>query len=83
MSTPAPTCARCRVAMEEGYLLDRGHGNYRDQAQWVEGGPDRIRWLGVDFGVQTKDREVLKVSTWRCPRCGLLESYATVSAKPG
>jgi hypothetical protein len=62
--------------MDEGYLIDRGHGNQRSQAEWVEGPPEIQRWLGLNVGIRIKDRRVLKVSVYRCPRCGLLESYA-------
>jgi hypothetical protein len=76
MTERTPDCQRCRVTMEEGYLLDRGHGNHQDPAKWVEGEPVQRRWLGLKIGVQTKDREVRQVQAYRCPRCGLLESYA-------
>ncbi len=76
MTERAPQCTRCRTEMETGYMLDRGHGNSPNLAQWVEGAPEKHRVLGLWFGLKTKDRDVLEVSTWRCPRCGLLESYA-------
>ena len=77
MSRTTPTCVRCRVTMDEGYLSDRGHHNSRTQAEWIEGQPEVQKWLGMlEVGIRTKGKKVLKVSVYRCPRCGLLESYA-------
>jgi hypothetical protein len=58
--------------MEEGYVLDLGDAQSRNQATWIGGKPEHSFWLGL----KTKDRPHLKVTTYRCPRCGLLESYA-------
>jgi len=57
--------------MEEGFLLDRGHGDSRKVGEWAEGQPER-RW----WGLQLKGKERLPVVAYRCPRCGLLQSYA-------
>jgi hypothetical protein len=76
MTHPIPNCHTCRTAMEEGFLLDRGHANSADVAKWVEGPPEMGRWLGMNTGIKTKEREMLPVAVYRCPRCGLLESYA-------
>ncbi len=64
-------CLRCRGPMERGFVMDRGHANSPDQQEWVEGEPDR-RW----WGIRTKDKDRFKVHTFRCDRCGWLESYA-------
>ena len=72
----SPTCGRCREPMVEGFVMDRGHGNHKEQAQWIEGPPEEMKWLGMNLGLKTKGKKMLKVSVWRCPRCGLLESYA-------
>lgn len=63
--------------MSEGFLLDRGHGNAPSQQKWVEGEPVKSFW----FGLHTKDRDKYRVQTYRCDRCGYLESYATESEK--
>ena len=66
-----PTCPQCRVAMTEGFLIDRAHANSITLPEWVEGAPER-RWWGFSL----KGRARLRAQTYRCPRCGLLQSYA-------
>jgi len=66
-----PVCPKCRNTMEEGYLLDRGDHNRKNAAEWIEGPPER-GW----FGLKTRGHETHRISTWRCTRCGYLESYA-------
>jgi hypothetical protein len=58
--------------MEEGFLLDRGHGNQPSQAEWAEGQPEKSFW----HGLRLKGRDRIAVTTYRCPSCGLLQSYA-------
>jgi hypothetical protein len=62
--------------MEEGYVLDRNHGSSGSPSSWIEGAPERA-W----YGLKTKGRDVLSVRTFRCTRCGYLESYATEATK--
>lgn len=57
--------------MEPGYLLDRGPSGMV-VTTWVAGAPERSRWTGLKF----KDRMNLPVTTFRCPNCGCLESFA-------
>ncbi len=73
MSSTAPSCLRCGSAMEQGFVADKGDYNALDLQRWIEGAPERSFWTGI----KTKNREVLVVSTFRCERCGYLESYAT------
>lgn len=63
--------------MSEGFVLDRGHANAASLQKWVEGEPERSIWTGL----KTKGRDAYAVSTWRCDRCGYLESYATETTK--
>ena len=65
-------CPKCRGRMHVGYLLERGHGDSRTAAAWVEGEPEKSFWQGL----RTTKRDVFETRTWRCARCGLLESYA-------
>jgi len=58
--------------MEPGFLIDRGHLNALETAQWVEGEPEKSFWTGL----KTKGRDRHPVTTYRCERCGYLESYA-------
>ena len=76
MSQHAPNCRHCRTAMDEGWVADRGHGNSVTESKWIEGEPHHQRWLGVDWGISTKGKKSHEVTVWRCPKCGLLESYA-------
>jgi hypothetical protein len=73
-----PFCVRCKSPMEEGLMLDHADGGANLQAEWMEGEPEIRKFLGfISFGrVNIKDKKILKVSVWRCPRCGVLESYA-------
>ena len=57
--------------MEEGYVLDRGHGNAKNPSSWIEGAPQRA-W----YGIRTKGHDKHKVRSFRCTKCGYLESYA-------
>lgn len=68
----ALSCLRCQSAMEQGFLLDRGHANATQEQEWVQGEVERSWWVGI----KTKGRERHAVHTFRCPRCGYLESYA-------
>lgn len=71
---PQPDCPKCGGAMEEGFLLDRTQSGAAASA-WVAGAPEKSFWTGLKL----KGRTQLPVSTWRCRRCGYLESYAPSS----
>jgi hypothetical protein len=58
--------------MSEGFVLDVNQHGARSVATWVQGAPEKSRWLGVKVG----NRPKLEIQTWRCCRCGFLESYA-------
>ncbi len=72
MAMSEPNCPYCRERMEEGFVLDRGHANQARLPEWVEGTPERNFWVGI----KTKGKEKHTVIAYRCPRCGLLQSYA-------
>jgi len=57
--------------MEDGYIIDEGYGT-RTVANWVAGAPERSIWTGLKLRGKGK----LAVTTYRCRRCGCLESYA-------
>lgn len=63
--------------MSEGFVLDRGDYNSKNLQKWVEGEPTKSFWRGLD----THDRDQYEVSTWRCDKCGYLESYAQTPAE--
>jgi hypothetical protein len=64
-------CAKCGGEMEEGFILDNTYGA-RLQSEWVEGAPVSSGWTGIKL----KGKEQLPIITFRCARCGYLESYA-------
>ena len=68
----APACSDCGAEMEIGYLADRGDSPGIFPAEWVQGAPVYTRFAGLT----TRGRAILRVTTWRCTRCGLLKSYA-------
>ena len=68
---PAPECLRCNVALEPGFVIDEGYGS-RKVTAWVEGEPEPSLWSGIKTG----GRRRIDIETWRCPSCGVLESYA-------
>ena len=67
----APECRDCRVAMDAGLMLDRTHGG-SEQPMWIKGTADK----GIFGLIKERDRERLPVVTFRCPKCGRLESFA-------
>ena len=58
--------------MEAGFVLDSTYGANL-AAQWVEGIPIRSVWTGVKL----KGRRKLPIVTYRCSKCGYLESFAS------
>ena len=58
--------------MEPGYIIDEGHGGSRKLATYVAGQPQKSFWTGLKLS----SKERLDVTTYRCQRCGYLESYA-------
>jgi hypothetical protein len=61
--------------MEPGFIVDNTYGGVAPPV-WAMGEPQYSIWTGV----QMKGRARHKVVTYRCVRCGLLESYATEAA---
>jgi hypothetical protein len=57
--------------MTEGFVLDNGPYNHV-VSSWVEGPPRKSFWSGVTL----RGRVQHPIQTWRCGRCGFLESYA-------
>ena len=71
MSDSKYRCPKCEGVMEEGYILDNTHGG-RVQACWIQGQPVKSIWTGL----RLKGADQRPVRTYRCTRCGFLESYA-------
>jgi hypothetical protein len=57
--------------MEPGFLVDHGHAAVYPAA-WIAGVAQWSKWLGLRLKGKTK----LPVTTFRCQRCGRLESFA-------
>jgi hypothetical protein len=57
--------------MEPGYTIDIGYGT-KALPKWVAGEPQKSIWTGLKLG----GKDQLEVTTYRCRRCGYLESYA-------
>jgi hypothetical protein len=64
--------------MREGYILEVGHANARSAAKWIAGVPERSFFLGT----KVKGKEQHPIQSFRCAKCGFLESYAP-STSPG
>lgn len=71
MDSDAPRCERCNRSMETGFLIDHGHGAAYPGA-WVAGIAKWSRWLGL----QVRREQKMPVTTYRCPECGVLQSFA-------
>jgi len=57
--------------METGWVLDRGHYNSADVANWV-GGPPDVRW----HGLTTEGHVKVPLIAFRCRACGYVELRA-------
>lgn len=79
MSKPQPRCPSCHTAMDEGFVLDHGHHDSARPAKWIEGEPVQRKWLGMNIGLDVRERETHAITSFRCPRCGLLQDYALES----
>lgn len=62
--------------MEGGFVADKAHYSMPETQKWVEGAPEHSFWSGLKL----KGREIIPVMTYRCERCGFLESYARAQA---
>ena len=71
MASRSSDCPRCGGTLEPGYIVDEGDGT-RTVAKWIAGEPERSMWPGLT----TRDKAKQDVTTYRCRRCGYLESYA-------
>ena len=65
-------CARCQGAMTEGFVPYQKHNGANAVPGWYEGPPEKSFW----FGLKLRGRRPLPIQTFRCSRCGHLESYA-------
>ena len=65
-------CPKCSAEMVEGFVLETGLLS-DPRPKWVSGRPA----TNAVGGIETAERDVRRIETFRCLRCGFLESYAT------
>lgn len=65
------TCGKCGGTMAVGVIVDHSHGKSYPE-RWQKGEASVSKW----WGLREDRRAQLDVQTWRCSRCGFLESYA-------
>jgi hypothetical protein len=65
-------CPKCSGKMQEGFIADRFDNIHRVVSMWVEGAPQKTFWTGLN----SKGRKTIEIQTFRCNKCGYLESYA-------
>jgi hypothetical protein len=61
--------------MEAGFVPDANYGGYT-RGQWAEGEPRKSFWTGL----KVDQYNLIPITTYRCPNCGYLESYAMPEA---
>ena len=82
MAESSPTCPDCDARMVLGYLPEVLDHNMTGMTCWLEGPPDLKTFFGFNTGlIKVNWKEVIPVSTFRCPSCGLLRSYAVKPAE--
>jgi ribosomal protein S27AE len=64
-------CPKCSGAMELGFVVDHTYSGFA-AAEWADGTAEPSIWTGVKM----RGKERHPVQTFRCGRCGYLESYA-------
>ncbi len=63
-------CPKCDGSMERGFVLDHTHGG-RGVNHWSAGEPRTSFWTGTKLS-----EHQIPIATFRCRKCGFLESYA-------
>jgi hypothetical protein len=74
--TSPQKCPKCSGRMEQGFVVDHSHGA-RIVSEWAAGPPLKSFWTGTKL-----PEERLPIGTYRCERCGYLESYARTEFAP-
>ncbi len=64
-------CSKCGSTMQPGFVIDRGHMEYRSVQMWVEGEAEESFWSGL----KTSGRNTYSVEAFRCGSCNRLEFY--------
>ena len=58
--------------MDLGITIDSSSSGASIQAEWHAGQPKYSKWTGLKVSKDLK----MPITTYRCPKCGYLESYA-------
>lgn len=66
-------CLRCAGRLERGFTVDQGDMQMLLSAFWASGEPQVGFWRTSVVG---KGSRKLPMTSLRCTRCGLLETYA-------
>lgn len=75
MTGQAPACVKCGGEMRQGFVVEVARSRAYPNT-WIEGAPEEHYLRGLKM----KGRDTYPISTFRCPACGYLESYAHESA---
>ena len=62
--------------MERGFIVDYAHGGAIHQSRWVPGSPKPNSFFKISDATGEQLASCHSVTSFRCSRCGLLESYA-------
>lgn len=65
-------CSKCGTAMVAGFVAEYLSGGRAQLDYWIEGPPTQDLRGRLDVTDQRK----IPIKTYRCSRCGYLESYA-------
>ena len=70
-----PRCPDCAVGMVVGFIPD---ATFRGMllSHWHQGAPKTEEVLGIPTGVKVFGVKSMPIRAFRCPKCGLLRSYA-------
>lgn len=68
---PDHSCPKCQSGMETGFVFEQRSTDVQTRPEWGKGEPEVSWWAGVKL-----PSERHPVLTYRCGRCGYLESYA-------
>lgn len=82
MLNPSDICPKCEGQMLEGFIMDRAHGGGQLVSRWVAGIPESKSFLGfkVSHLINVIGKVQYPIQSFRCSRCGYLESYANAPA---
>jgi predicted nucleic-acid-binding Zn-ribbon protein len=67
----ANKCPKCDGTMQEGFIFDDGYVNLT-ASRWVADAPE----LAFGRWVKVAGKEQYQIRSFRCVKCGYLESYA-------